>query len=257
MQKVTGLVVGVVACSMTLSTASAALVVTEVVSEDWSGQSVGDTADELVQWGGLGNAANGIIVDTGGGNLAMQLGQGAGFMKGGLEMGDALGVTMQFDFTTPQGSDGWFGIFYRDTSSSVNPVYRVQWNTNQNVIFMRKNNTNLASYNVGSGFWAGETHTINFEITFDDANNQNLLELFVNGESRMTAEDNGGAGDERRPLPTDNSSIQFFNYNYEATASNLIDNIIISKTIPEPASLSLLALGGMTLLFRRGRACAA
>lgn len=236
-----------------------------IVTDDWEAETLGDNTSQLANWNAQGTAANGVIVDSDPGagvNQALQIGQSAGINKNNMNLTGAHGLSVKFDFTNiqPTTDGAWFGLFLRDTVGS-NPLYRVQWQGTNSSLIVRKTNTSLSGWtSLGSALFADHsTHNIELRLLFspgDDPNSGfNTLELLVDSVSHGTVTDFGGvtsdgAGNFRRLVPNATWSIQLVNFNAEATALNLLDNITIA-TIPTPAALPAgLAMLG-TLLMRR------
>lgn len=238
-----------------------------IVNEDWSGETIGDHSNQLTNWASTGTSANATIVNypSNGIDHAMELGRNAGFAKSNMDVTAATKLIIQFDFTNTQATtDGaYFGMFIRDTGGTSNPVYRVQWQGTSSSFTVRKTNTSLVP--TGSPSWGSQifadhtTHTVKMEISFDSVNNKNMIEMFMDGVSKGVVYDihgmtNDGAGNTRRLLPNNIWSIQFSNFNNEATALNVLDNVSIVTVVPEPAGMSLMGLGGLMLMKRRKNA---
>ena len=47
------------------------------------------------------------------------------------------------------------------------------------------------------------------------------------------------------------SEVLIFDHLLDASARSTVESYIVSKTVPEPATMSLLALGGVAMLRRR------
>lgn len=251
-----------------------------LVNDTFEQETLGDNSSQLTNWANQGTATNGTIIDTdpgAGENKAFRIGQLAGIQKSGLNLTtgnpgnlNPVQLSIKFDFTDVAVANDYFAFFWRDQATG-NPLYRVQWNAGigGGAIVLRKTNTQLGSFAVPAGFW-NATHNIELTVLFDPGTNSmtgtNTLELFLDGVSQGTRQDIGGvtdddgsqalpAGNLRRLLPTSVSSIQLQNFNNEAGALNILDNVSISyeTVIPEPASLALLAIGGAMMFTRRNR----
>ena len=235
-----------------------------LIDDDFQEDAIGDHTNQLVNWQAQGIAANGVIIDNGGGNHALQTGQNGGIITAGLNLVDNTftqrTVSIQFDFTDVATNNYWFGLFWSDNLSV--PRYRVQWNASVSggQIIIKKSNTQLGGgFGVTTGFWEGTERTVELTIAFDPSSDAmtgvNTLELFLDGVSQGTREDiggvtNDGAGNLNRLLPTANGKTWLSNFNNEATALNIIDNVSVT-VIPEPASFLFLGAGTLMLLARR------
>ena len=168
------------------------------------------------------------------------------------------GFTISYDEIIPASASGntsWLGIMFGQTSSFVNSETAPQIN---------KSGTDFGMLLQGNGVYqsfdsgAGITGTTPLALNYDAANQVVLTVLttsFASGsQATVSATVNGIAIDlgANANITWDADAANYIQFEAYQTSGYRMDNLAIG-TVPEPGTMALAGLGGMSLLFWRRR----
>ena len=213
-----------------------------LLDDDFSQEDLGDDLSELTNWKVQGTPSHGGVIDhpLGSGTNALWIGQGSGIRGENLDVANVQKFTFLVDFTDPVVGSDWFAMFFRDnTSYAAQNTYRVQWYGTYSTILVKKQNHELASIAKPADFKDGNMHTIELKIDFDPSSDPkqgtNILRLVIDGtQVGPDMYDIGGVTDNDYPahdytnrvLATADSVVYVYNFNNEATASNILSRVM-------------------------------
>ena len=192
----------------------------ELLTDDFSGESIGDSIGELNHWSSGGANDSSATVA---GNHALSFDRPAS--GGGPRVYRDFDLTGKSTLTieakvTEDNGNNWFGVFVTDdiAGGSARDTYRWQWNagTNQHLVRLQKGIG-------GSQQWSGNTdlkgtHDLKFQISHDAGSLDNTLKVWVDGVLEINQVDGNHLW-----VPSDKTRIEFYAFNQDQTLTTIDD----------------------------------
>lgn len=248
MVKMNTWILALLICSSVVSVSGGAT----IINENWSSQQIGDTSAGTVgQPAAAGELENWVRVPTNNVSTIISDGQGGktlqftpNFTK--IESRSPLGLAGSVEMTLSMevenvGTTGDY-FFFQIQDTATGKRYLLQWNNSQYFILKDSAATLKLVNDSSTGL-----HTYKMHILFDDANNQNVITGYIDGVEKLTYTDTSAS----RYIPANTSSVSLGFLSGSASSNNHVNSIELTTVVPEPGSLSLMAIAGCLLISRR------